>query len=338
MAIISVQRDRPAQREEVNKTDQLLDRIAKGLSIVSNVYGIKTQSEQSDLRKLQQQQIEQEMKQSETKEARSQAEYEAQPSQYLTQSEFNKQYIEVDRPQFESKYGSMFPLTQVAVGQDGEPKWAIDKDSLKAITDVQKKEQLAQTKPKEQKASAAQFVAKGYAERLAEADQQINELMKPGSGFERTSRTESAKAGVLNLLGPFGEPLKSEGLKSWEQAQSNFINAVLRRESGAAIAESEFEKGEKQYFPVAGDTQKLVDQKRKNRETVIAAMAREAAGDISLGQQEVLAKARQDLIDRQSGGLLPTQRTMLGGFAPAQPALMDARETDDDFVRRYLNK
>ena len=57
MALVAVQTDRQVQRDEVNKTDQLLDRIAKGLSIASNIYGIKTQSEQSDLRKIQLEQL-----------------------------------------------------------------------------------------------------------------------------------------------------------------------------------------------------------------------------------------------------------------------------------------
>src|SRR5574343_656120 len=54
-----------------------------------------------------------------------------------------------------------------------------------------------------------------------------------------------------------------------EQAQRDFINAVLRRESGAAIAESEFENARRQYFPTIGDSDSVVFQKEKNRALAI---------------------------------------------------------------------
>ena len=60
--------------------------------------------------------------------------------------------------------------------------------------------------------------------------------------------------------------------KRYEQAKRDFINANLRRESGAAIAESEFDSAEKQYFPVPGDSPAVIAQKRRNRETVINAL------------------------------------------------------------------
>lgn len=51
-----------------------------------------------------------------------------------------------------------------------------------------------------------------------------------------------------------------------EQAQRDFINATLRRESGAAINAGEFENGKKQYFPQIGDTPEVIAQKKQNRE------------------------------------------------------------------------
>jgi len=35
----------------------------------------------------------------------------------------------------------------------------------------------------------------------------------------------------------------------FEQAKKNFVNAVLRLESGAVISPSEFTNADKQYFP-----------------------------------------------------------------------------------------
>lgn len=54
-----------------------------------------------------------------------------------------------------------------------------------------------------------------------------------------------------------------------EQGQRDFINAVLRQESGAAISASEFDNARKQYFPQPGDSPQVVAQKKGNREMAI---------------------------------------------------------------------
>jgi hypothetical protein len=49
------------------------------------------------------------------------------------------------------------------------------------------------------------------------------------------------------------------------QAQRDFVNAILRRESGAAISESEFNNAQRQYFPQPGDGPDVIEQKKQNR-------------------------------------------------------------------------
>jgi hypothetical protein len=68
----------------------------------------------------------------------------------------------------------------------------------------------------------------------------------------------------------------SEETQSAAQAMRNFINATLRRESGATITPPEFDNAMKQYFPQLGDKPGVLAQKRANRETAIAGIA--AAG------------------------------------------------------------
>lgn len=68
----------------------------------------------------------------------------------------------------------------------------------------------------------------------------------------------------------------SEDFKKYEQAKRNFINAVLRKESGAAIAESEFESANKQYFPQIGDTPDVIAQKAATRKQVTERMLNNA--------------------------------------------------------------
>ena len=93
---------------------------------------------------------------------------------------------------------------------------------------------------------------------------------------------------IITELGPqfvglesyLGEKLpnfmKSEDRQRYEQAQRNFVNAKLREESGAAIAESEFDSAIKQYFPRPGDSEETIAQKAANRQTVINGMATSA--------------------------------------------------------------
>jgi hypothetical protein len=62
---------------------------------------------------------------------------------------------------------------------------------------------------------------------------------------------------------------QSDAQQQVEQAQRNFVNALLRQESGAAINKDEFENAKKQYFPQPGDSAAVIEQKRLNREAVI---------------------------------------------------------------------
>ncbi len=73
--------------------------------------------------------------------------------------------------------------------------------------------------------------------------------------------------------------LKTSDRQQFEQAQRNFINAVLRQESWAVISDEEFDNAKKQYFPSAWDTEDTINQKRKNRETSIFNMLKSAWKD-----------------------------------------------------------
>lgn len=71
---------------------------------------------------------------------------------------------------------------------------------------------------------------------------------------------------------PLVNTLLTPDRQSLLQAQRDFINAQLRRESGMAISKSEFTNATRQYLPVPGDSQKVLDQKRRNRELATEAM------------------------------------------------------------------
>ena len=63
------------------------------------------------------------------------------------------------------------------------------------------------------------------------------------------------------------------------QAKKIFINSILRKESGAAIAQSEFDNADSQYFPQYGDDQQTIINKRITRDLVTKTMAAAVNGD-----------------------------------------------------------
>lgn len=106
-----------------------------------------------------------------------------------------------------------------------------------------------------------------YADRINQAVPIIDQF--EGAGLDLG---EKSAAGIPI----FGNMLVSPEYQRFDQASRDFINATLRRESGAVISPSEFENAYKQYLPQPGDSEQVLSQKRRNRETVLSAMQRSA--------------------------------------------------------------
>lgn len=121
----------------------------------------------------------------------------------------------------------------------------------------------------------------------------------PPSDVEGTS----LQARGISKIPVVGNYAVGEGFQKYNQAKADFINAQLRRESGAAISPSEFANADAQYFPKPGDTPQVIEQKRANRRTAITAMGREG------GQSY-----RPDATFREDGALMSTKPRI----APAQ--------------------
>lgn len=130
------------------------------------------------------------------------------------------------------------------------------------VPDVAGAEYIAPPKT-EQKPSKEQFDAALYGRRLQAADSVFNDLTS--QGYDRSSMIE----GIKSL---FPEASQPPLLRQQVQAERNFLNAVLRRESGAVISPSEFENGALQYFPRAGDTAEVLAQKAQNRQQALAGL------------------------------------------------------------------
>ena len=115
--------------------------------------------------------------------------------------------------------------------------------------------------PKEMNENQAK--AAGFADRIAEASPALD-VPPPSVG-----------TAILSNL-PGGNFMLDPNQQSFYQAERNFINAVLRRESGAVISDEEFANARKQYIPQPGDSPQVLEQKRRNRETVKRSMMRDA--------------------------------------------------------------
>lgn len=123
--------------------------------------------------------------------------------------------------------------------------------------------------PKEQKQpSKEQFDAALFGKRMETSNGVLGKLSQ--EGFNRADKREGIKALLPSVL-------QGSAMRQQDQAERNFVNAILRRESGAAISPSEFENAAQQYFPRAGDTGEVLAQKSQNREQAIEGM-RAASG------------------------------------------------------------
>lgn len=102
--------------------------------------------------------------------------------------------------------------------------------------------------------------ATGFVYRMEESHKTLNELEKQGTSLWNRS------ADALPIVGNY---MRSDDAQKFDQAKRDFINAILRQESGAVIGAEEFANADKQYFPQPGDSVAVIEQKRRNREVAI---------------------------------------------------------------------
>jgi hypothetical protein len=162
---------------------------------------------------------------------------------------------------------------------------------------------------KDKPLTEGQAKALQFATRMASANQTLAELEASGKLMSTPgSRTGFGVGNVVNALNtPAGQQL--------DQAKRDFVNAVLRRESGAVIADSEFNNADKQYFPQIGDSPAVIQQKARNRKIAIE------------GVKADIPKGYQSEFDRISG-----MGTAPDGKKPAKPAGQPAKvATDADY-------
>lgn len=128
---------------------------------------------------------------------------------------------------------------------------------------------IALTEPKQ---TVDEKAAAGFADRLYEAQAAIDGA-GASTGQDWWGNIVAQNPWIPDMM---ESSLMSGDFQAYDQARRNFINAQLRRESGAVISDSEFANANQQYFPQPGDTEEQVKRKRAARETALNAMRRSA--------------------------------------------------------------
>lgn len=125
----------------------------------------------------------------------------------------------------------------------------------------------AQVQGKDPGLNDTQAKALLFGSRMQQADKILTEMAAQGTVRPSVMKgvVESVPL-VGGALGAGANAASSPQQQKVEQAQRDFVNAVLRRESGAAISPTEFDSAKKQYFPAVGDSPEVIQQKAANRQ------------------------------------------------------------------------
>jgi hypothetical protein len=176
------------------------------------------------------------------------------------------------------------------------------------------------------KFNEGQGKAAGFTDRMLQSEGILSGVAVP-EGYEGPTTPGVQNQGMdlrqagLSKVPLAGNYLVSNERQKFEQAKRDFINAQLRRESGAAISPTEFESADKQYFPVPGDRPDVIEQKAANRRAAIEAMGREGGPSY-----------KPKLSFNREGAVAPRQATEVASGRPISKAQYDALPSGTPFT------
>lgn len=155
----------------------------------------------------------------------------------------------------------------------------------KLMLDIQKKKQDIAAGPKK---TADETKTAGFHSRMIASQGEIDRILQESPNFEAASFGETGPAALGNIFA-------STEYQQYKQAADDWIRAKLRRESGAVIAVEEMESEYSNYFPVFGDSEKVIEQKKRARKTAEKAMqgSKPAAAE---GPQAVTTQKEYDAL------------------------------------------
>ena len=173
----------------------------------------------------------------------------------------------------------------MTVGEDGLPimaKLKINQDgsgyenllAVKAELTTLANKQKTDRGIKGKSLSESQGNALMYSERLKFANETMDRMVLEGA--VPTKDFINGLIADVTSDNPFSiaNALIAPEFQVWKSAADNFIRAVLRKESGAAIADTEYIGGFKDYISLLGDSDKLAEHKRDLRMGITDTMRR----------------------------------------------------------------
>lgn len=137
-----------------------------------------------------------------------------------------------------------------------------------------------------------------FGSRMREADKVLESLAKAGT----KASVPGSRAGYG--IGSVVTALSSSQQQQLDQAKRDFLSAVLRRESGAVISDSEFDNGDKQYFPQIGDGKDVIAQKARNRKLATDGILQEVPENRRDGLQPTPQMPTADDVRKQADAIL----------------------------------
>jgi len=161
-----------------------------------------------------------------------------------------------------------------------------DKEQINNIKNVVKEDTKVIPGTEKKKTTADEKLSLGFLNRMEAAEANIKSLGK----FDSASLWEKMK-GITNVTA-------SPELQQYRQAADDWIRSKLRRESGAVIAPEEMAKEYEIYFPQFGDSQPVIDQKKRARAEASNSM-KIAAGRAYVKPKDVLSD--EELLKKYGG-------------------------------------
>ncbi len=161
------------------------------------------------------------------------------------------------------------PRANTVTGPDGKqiaiPEGVDRKEFLKKVSDANAK---AATGEK----TEVQAKSEKFGNKMENAEKNLRDIEGEGQSYKGRALEGAPLVGGTMAT----NWAQSPNYQKYKQARDNFITALLRDESGAAIGTQEFQRYEKELFPQPGDSPGTITQKREARKIAIEAMKKSA--------------------------------------------------------------
>lgn len=175
-----------------------------------------------------------------------------------------------------------------------------------------------------------------YATRANGALQKLESPIDPNNPDSPTfAGTLSDRSGVVGdmlsgaTLGYSREMMQSPEYQTARTAGDEFLQAILRKDTGAAITAPEQELYGKTYLPQPGDSQQQLAFKAEARKRAVAALQ----SGMSLEQLEMVTRALAMGDVATADSILQSGAPDPASAAPAAPAKPAAEMSDDEFLK-----